>query len=300
MKNIICIFSLLFVAMCCRAQPNSDFEHWSSVYGSLTPDGWQTLNFLTMTSPPNPRSVFRASGVDAHSGTYAMKLTTIYVSTNPIPQFVDDTMGAAFTGKVNISSGTYNYGFPYSDRPQRLEFWAKYLPVGNDSAGVRIILRKWNGVKTDTIAEGELVFLEKLNYTLFKADLTYFSNAVPDTGIIFFASSRHSSLARVNSTLYVDDIVFTGSVGIENQNFLTDKVKVYPNPAKDNLTIQVEIKEADNIEITDISGKIIGIYKIESTKLNVNTALYMQGTYFYAVRDQKNRIVTKGKFNVVK
>ncbi|MES2591566.1 MAG: T9SS type A sorting domain-containing protein [Bacteroidota bacterium] len=300
MKKVFCIFFVCVAVICCKAQPNGGFENWTTVFNSPTPDGWQTLNFLTITTPPNPVSAFKATGVDVHSGNYALKLKTIHVSTNPVPQLIDDTMGVIFTGKINISAGTYKYGFPLSSRPKYLEFWAKYLPVGGDSAGVRVVLRKWNGIKTDTVAEGTLSFGETVSYTLFKAELNYYSNVVPDSALIIYGSSRHRLFARINSTLFLDDVLFTGSVGIDDHKAISDRVKVFPNPAKDNVTIQVEIKEADNIEITDISGKAIGIYKIENPKVNVTTALYLQGTYFYTVRDKQNKVLTTGKFNVIK
>ena len=181
-----------------------------------------------------------------------------------------------------------------------MEFWAKYLPVGTDLGAVTVILQKWNGVTTDTIARTDIIIDSTIIYTLFQSDLIYQSSEVPDTLIIGFSPSYKKSLARVGSTLYLDDVALTGWVGIDEKNIYSDKVKVFPNPASDEININATIDEADNVQIIDVSGKLMGNYKIQNYSANINTALFAEGIYFYEIRDNKNKPFTKGKFNVVK
>jgi hypothetical protein len=283
----------------CNAQPNPGFENWTTTFGVEDPDGWQTQNFLSLLSPPNPLSAFKVIGVDVHSGNYALKLKTVFMNNNPDPSQIHDTMGITFTGKVNPSPFAYILGYPYTGRPEKLEFWAKYTPVGNDTGGAYVYLIKQSGTSHDTIAGGEIRILPTTTYTLFQLTLTYLSTALPDSAVIGFSSSHKDSLARVGSTLFVDDVALTGWVGIDQYD-INNKVKVFPNPAKYNITISTQINDADNIQLIDISGKLINDYKIQNYSTNINTSAFAEGIYFYEVRDKTNCILTKGKFNVVK
>ena len=284
----------------CFAQPNPGFENWTTTFGIEDPDSWQTMNFLSLTTPPNPLSAFKAIGVDAHTGNYALKLTTIFINNNPAPTQIPDTTGLVFTGKINVSPFTLTYGFPYTGRPEKLEFWAKYAPVGGDTGRVGVALTKWNGVSRDTIANGGIDIHSTAIYTVFQYSLNYRSTSLPDSAVIAIASSKSKATARVNSSLYIDDVAFTGWVGINQYDINNSKVQVFPNPAKDNVTIHAQINEADNVQIIDASGKLVGIYKIQNYTSDINTSAFAEGFYFYEIRDKKNCVLTKGKFNVVK
>lgn len=298
-KNIFIFLIISFSNLNIGAQPNGGFENWHTEYGYQVPDDWQTFNFLSITFPPNPISVIKVTGIDKHSGNYALKLKTVFIHTNPAPGVIDDTIGGFFTGKIAISPPTVTYGFPFTGRPEKLEFWHKYIPVGMDEGGVAIILKKWNGSGVDTVATGKLVFTETATYVKLQVELDYFLTAIPDSAIIAFASSRKDNMARVGSTLYVDDVAFTGWVGIDEYSRYPGKVKLYPNPARDNVTIITEIEEAENIKITDITGKIICEEKIQNYKVNINTGFFAESIYFYEISDKKQQVIAKGKFNVI-
>ncbi len=299
-KAVITLVFLSSLILNAVSQPNGGFENWVAEFNYQTPASWQTLNFLSIFSPPNPISAFKATGVDKHSGNSALKLKTIFVNNNPVPGAINDTIGYIFTGKVNISPPSLKLGVPYIGRPEKLEFWAKYLPVGMDLAAVTVILQKWNGTSTDTIARTDIIIDSTIIYTLFQSDLIYQSSELPDTLIIGFSPSYKSAIARVGSVLYLDDVALTGWVGIEEKNIYTDKVKVFPNPATDEININAQMDEADNIQLIDAAGKLIGTYKIQNYNANINTALFAEGIYFYEIRDRKNKSIFIGKFNVVK
>ncbi|MES2395207.1 MAG: T9SS type A sorting domain-containing protein [Bacteroidota bacterium] len=294
--SVILIFAPAFQA---KAQPNGGFENWSTVYSILEPDNWQTLNFVSLT-PPNPLSAFRVTGFDKHSGNYALKLKTVYFENNQFPSVIGDSAGVVYTGKITISPFAYKYGFPYTGRPEKLEFWSKYTPVGGDTAGALIILKRWNGIISDTIAIGGVNINATTGYAPFYANLVYYSNELPDSAVIGFAASKTPLLARLNSTLYVDDVIFTGWVGINQYDKIADLVKIFPNPASDNINIRTSIEAADKIQVVNASGKITGVYKIQNCEVNINTGLYADGLYIYEIRDNKNRMLCKGKFNIVR
>ncbi len=301
MKKLLLVFTIVFAGILNSiAQPNPGFENWSTVYNYQSPDGWANLNFLSILPPFNPLSAIKATGIDKHSGNYALKIKTIFVSNNPAPDRIDDTVGLVFTGKVNISPPSYKYGFPFTDRPEKLKFWSKYTPVGNDTGGVRVILLKYHSTGRDTVAMGELFINETENYTLFQCDLTYYTNETPDTAAIIFGSSKHKAFARVGSTLYVDDVSFSGWVGIEQHDLFSVKVKTFPNPATDVLNILAQFDEAYSVKVIDVSGKPTGVYKIQNYCAKINTTTFADGVYFFEIRDKKEKILTKGKFNIIK
>lgn len=300
MKRGVITFVILASAIVfSKAQPNGGFEDWTTEFSYENPDHWQTFNFLSLLIPANPLSAFKAIGIDKHSGNYALKLKTVFLNNKPSEIVIGDSAGAIFTGKINYSPPSRTYGFPYTGRPENLEFWFKYAPIGTDAAGAGIMLLKWNGSGHDTIATAAVVLLATSTYTLSQAPLEYNSTELPDTAIIVFTASNDSNLARVGSTLFIDDVLLTGWVGID-QPELNCKVKIFPNPVSENVTIHAEIKEADHVMIFDAAGKSAGIYKIQNYATNVNTAFFAAGNYCCEIRDKKKRIITTGKFNVTK
>lgn len=301
MKIIITIFLILTSAILkTQAQPNGGFENWNTIFNYQAPVSWQTLNFLSSFSPPNPISAFKATGIDKHSGNYALQLKTIYINNNPAPDDIDDTVGIIFTGKVALNPPSFKYGFPYTGRPEKLEFWSKYIPVGEDLGGAIVFLQKWNGTDRDTIANGEISISATVAYTLFQIDLTYLTAGIPDTAAIIFGSSKKAGDARVGSTLYVDDVAFTGWVGIDEQGTDNDKIKIFPNPASDAVNIFAQMEDANYVQLMDVSGKLLGKYEIKNYKAKINTVSFAEGIYFYQLVDKKEKILGKGKFNIIK
>ncbi len=307
MKKVIIIFLISLSPLLWRgtegeakAQPNGGFEDWSLLLGVLEPDNWQTLNFLSALDTLNPVSAFKATGLDKHSGYCAIKLKTVYLNNNPFPANIGDSTSGVFKAKLSFSPFGYKYGFPYTGRPEKLEFWSKYIPVGDDTAFALVILKKWNGFEIDTIAIGEININATPGYSMFKADLVYYSTELPDSAFIGFSSSKLPTTARINSTLYVDDVVFSGWVGINKYDKNADAVKIGPNPARDNVNIRTLMEEADNVKVLDASGKLVGVYKIQNHEANINTGLFADGVYFYEIYNRKSRILVKGKFSVVK
>lgn len=302
MKKAGVLICLLFYSLSCTiAQiPNPGFENWEPEFFGEKPTGWQTLNFLSFLS--NPPSAFKVSGIDKHSGNYALKIKSVYLHNNPMPSLIDDTMGVAFTGLINISPTSYKYGFPINQRYEKLTFWSKYFPVGEDEAGMKVQFTNWNGVKRDTIAEGEIIIYEQPTYSFFELNISdYYSNDVPDTAIIFFGSSRKSSVSRVGSTLYIDDLAFTGWVGIdESLEQQKSSCKVFPNPAKDNVSFLTNNNDADAIEIKDVYGRTINTFVVYDKTITINTDFMAAGTYFYTLMDKDRKTISTGRFNVVK
>lgn len=295
------VFTQIFICffLFSVAQPNPGFEDWELEYGAESPIGWQTLNFLSLMG--NPHSSFKVGGLEKFAGNYSLKIKSVNISSNPLPVVFDDTMGGIFTGKINISPTYYKYGFPYSGRPEHLDFWYKYFPVGDDFGVAIVLLTKWNGVKRDTIAETDTAIYHNPTYQKFQLKLNYRSNEIADTAVILFGSSNDKDFARVGSTLFLDELAFTGWVGIDelSQNKNED-VKIFPNPAKNKVNILFKNKSEDAmLHIINGNGKVVYNQQLSLFNNEINIETYPPGVYFYKVVSE-NKYLASGKFTVVK
>ena len=177
------------------ATPNPGFENWTLVGSRYDPDNWSNLN--PSTAILGVYTCTRASGVDKHSGNYAIKLQTKSV-------FFQTANGVATTGTL-ITTAPYGVtgGIPYTGRPDSITGWFKYAPVGADSGLIQFSL----------FAAGDTVGYVRFQtgnyatstYTRFSAPITYYSSATPDTALWLLSSSRAAN-PIVNSALYVDDL----------------------------------------------------------------------------------------------
>lgn len=282
------------------SQNNGGFENWTTSGSYQEPDSWQTFNLLSTIG--NPVSAFQASGLDKYSGNYALKIKTIHL-TNKLGINLPDTIGIVFNGKVIISPPSYKIGSPYTTRSEKLTFFSKYTPVGPDTGLVVVSLSRQTASGRDTIATGKVDVVPNGSYSYYEILLNYRSNATPDTAAIIFGSSKKTSTSRVGSTIFIDDVLFTGVVPIgikENENSYQSQIKVYPTPANENITINTPFDEATKIEIINTLGQPIGTYKISNYITLINTNQFNNGVYFYNVYDKKNKLLVSGKINIVK
>ncbi len=69
------------------------------------------------------------------------------------------------------------------------------------------------------------------------------------------------------------------AINITNRELeITERVLLYPNPAEETITIR-EVQKFRNLTISNISGKILTQYNIDSNDVTVNTSEYAPGMY---------------------
>ena len=78
------------------------------------------------------------------------------------------------------------------------------------------------------------------------------------------------------------------SIGVEDNT--AQSISIYPNPAKDQITIQAA--NVSNVIIHDVSGKIIYSESMNN-KLTINTSNFDGGVYFVKINDGKELITRK-------
>lgn len=90
---------------------------------------------------------------------------------------------------------------------------------------------------------------------------------------------------------------YTEGVAVENKFFGENAFRVYPNPAQHEITIDIEMKQADAIDITlrDLSGRVVGRSFTDRTLQPGRTVLKLPltgitpGTYILSAGIARNR-----------
>lgn len=90
------------------------------------------------------------------------------------------------------------------------------------------------------------------------------------------------------------------TVGVSESVKVVDQYGLYPNPAKDNVTILTEDVVAVRVDIMDVTGKLVASEKISSNKTMLNIQSLDNGVYFYNIIDVKGSIQHTAKFVVAK
>lgn len=129
----------------------------------------------------------------------------------------------------------------------------------------------------------------------------------------YYTKNTIGSTTDKRGTITMDSVMFgeytfgimDWTVGIKPAGASEDiSMKVYPNPSKDYVTIDLyasfmKIPENAQLVITDATGKLIHKEKIgrKENKINVNTVGFANGIYFVSVRSN-NSLIAKSKFIV--
>lgn len=104
------------------------------------------------------------------------------------------------------------------------------------------------------------------------------------------------STSTTYSFTVTDDrnLIANFEVQTSTPNILSSSVKIYPNPSSGIFTVEIiDNENINHIEITDISGKILQKYKIESSKIPVDISEYYNGIYFIHIISNNGSAVKK-------
>lgn len=304
--TITAISSLVIGAM---AQPDFGFETWADAAPPFAtiddPQGWASLNALVGVGTDT--SAFKIT-VGPAAGAASVKIKTVKVNGAAIPNPYApgnlDTAGFLVIGKVSISPPGLKYGYNYTWRSAVLSFQSKYSPMVGDSAFVLAYLTKWNGTSRDTIATGKYATgVTTTSYSVNSLNMIYnpaFASVLPDSERVMISSSVYShDGAKIGSTFYIDDLAWSGYNSTDEINGIVNNVSFYPNPATNNISFTSSV-DVTNIEINDITGRLIGSYPMRNNKTTIQTSDFAPGIYIYSIFDQKKEVRSRGKFEIAK
>lgn len=315
MKKLILLISavaLLTIGVKAQSPPDMGFENWAQISPPIitieNPVGWTSLNVLNAVSA-TPISVTKETSAP-YAGTISAKITTVWVQGVSIPNPYRpgknlDTAGILSIGKTQFSAPYLVNGFTYAKAPTVLSFACKYTPIAGDSAFVLAFLTKKNAGtgKRDTIATGKFSTAAIASYTVNSLTMTYkpaFVGVVPDSQQIFISSSIYSHAgAKTGSEFIIDDLVWSNFVGVNDLGVIDHNVSVFPNPANEQINFSTTV-DASIVEIMDVTGRLMGSYKMINNKLTIPTASFVPGAYLYNVLNDKKIVINRGKFEVTK
>ncbi|MDR1458828.1 MAG: PCMD domain-containing protein [Bacteroidales bacterium] len=242
---------------------------------------------------------------DVHAGNYALKLVSENLT---IP-----VMGSIFlpgaTGNITLQPAagmppvSISLGSSFTSRPKAIKGWHKYAPVDGDSAAVEILLKK-NGIE---IGRGKQVITNEVSaWSQFRVPINYASNENPDTIVILFASSAMYDFSngiqgllqcagQVGSALYLDDLELDYSVGIKEMLTPEIAMRVYPNPSKEQITVQIAKEVKGTVIVYDYLSRKVGEYPVNGNQINIDIQKYAAGSYLLNVVEN-NKVITTNRF----
>lgn len=97
-----------------------------------------------------------------------------------------------------------------------------------------------------------------------------------DNKIVFFFDFGNQGDGGPNSTYYFDDIAF--SENLSAPSFTFSKVKLYPNPASNELSIEAD-REIQNVSIFNVLGQEVFTKRPKNNKATVQTIGLQKGVY---------------------
>jgi hypothetical protein len=239
---------------------NANFDNWSTnnVYGFKN---WSATT----------RDVTRTT--DSYSGEAAAYI--------PVSDFGDGLFVGGNLILGEIPEIGKRQGIPYNVTNDTLSFYYKFNSVNEDSANVIISL-----FKQAFPIGGENVVLEPTTeYQLKK--IPFNSPFSPDTlSLIFAVAQAQINPASLGSVLYIDDVKLNSApfnALFEKAKQYDELINVFPNPAQNEL--YVELDGSQNIEylVTDVAGKIL-ISGVTSNKTTVDLSSLKNGIYLMSLQ----------------
>ncbi len=92
------------------------------------------------------------------------------------------------------------------------------------------------------------------------------------------------------------------TASIQEPDLAIIKVKVFPNPTSDLVTVEIQDTKLSNVifEVSDASGKILsyGKYAGIANKIGINTASWNNGIYFLNIKDMNSQLL--GSYKIIK
>lgn len=289
MKKTILLFSLLIVTILTFGQtlPNNSFETWeSNPFPSYEePVPWNTANPFTALAG----AVTVTKSEDANSGEFAARLETIEINVGQTFQ----APGLLTFADFNIDFVTLDFSFSgglfLQDRVSKLMGKYKYTAAENDSASVLIYCFSHpEGEDMDTIGIGITFLHDATEWTDFSVDMFYLSPATPDTFNVLIMSTGSFEIGNMppGSVMLVDDITIETTVGtIENSE--VEQAKVYPIPANDKLSFELEERNNYTLKIFDINGRMIKEVAFSGSSTSTNISNISEGVYTYRILDKQ-------------
>ncbi len=119
------------------------------------------------------------------------------------------------------------------------------------------------------------------------------SNFNPATAGIGTATITYSVTQNGCTKSVTGQIIVSGCAGLEDQQN-DDLLILYPNPVEGWMTIEGEnLSKYQDIELRDEAGRLVGSWKVDNVKTNINLSAYAAGNYTVSISNASNQVVKK-------
>lgn len=229
---------------------------------------------------PNGNFSNGSNGWSITPAIFSMDASTAYMKVN---------LSGTNTNTFYLSSSTFpvpagNLSIQYSYTNVYFDPLMGYQPMGSPDIKIKN-------------ASGILVANYKVGYTCInntqQFGLPPTNSCTTNTMQIAVAGNYYVEFSTsMNPTRYfvLDNISYTSSGTLQTADPSIEKISIYPNPAKDRITLR-NAKNVSDIKIYDASGRIMKISAPKSETLDVSTLL--KGTYIIEILSGDKTFRTK-------
>jgi len=270
--------------------PNPSFEQWQTrnfgIKQFQDPNNWITNNIVFAFTSTGALPIKKTT--DSRTGSFAIELENV-------PDTSEQKTGASITsGTMNILTQEFNPKFKINAKPSSLNLYYKYYPAGNDSFFVQITIMK-NG---EFLGAGNYTGGGKNeDYSKLSIPIQYeVENQMPDSASIFIYSSGFGNVTE-GTRLILDDLSFTNAPLSVNHLSINNSINVYPNPAQNQLNIDLEFNQA-RLNIFAINGKSMQTNTLEKGNNTIDVSALENGIYLVQIISDKG--VSNHKININK
>jgi hypothetical protein len=162
--------------------------------------------------------------------------------------------------------------------------------VNRDMSSARNVTVNLNGF---SVADGNYKTLQLASLPTTETFKSHTSNALKANSVDVASNSFTISVPSLSVTAVILKSETTGIGDIKNK---VDEMKIYPNPANDQLFVQPGFDVAENVEITiyDQTGRTIQsthTYYNGNTPVSINVSSFTKGFYFLSVKSSRSKSV---------
>lgn len=299
------ILGLSLVAICVsgaiqsQTLPNPGFENWEDVGTACeNPQAWDSPNAGVALF--GVCSVFKEES-SVYAGSASAKLVTTLIPLVNLKAPSAISNGILIVNASDPFNSTVQGGSTIWGRPDALTGFYRYQPVGGDSLTIRVRLFDINGSDTTLIAEDE--FFDDTNtgdYVPFTLPINYLTLDDAELAQVLIRSTRNTADATVGTTLWIDELRFTGITGI---NTLQDEMigfTLYPNPTRDLLQVENLVEDRAYFQLMDRMGAVCHSSVLSTGQQWVDVSELNSGLYIYQFRNNAGTLLQSGKINLIR